>query len=292
MWQVPNDVEQNNAYPHEGDIIHVTSFKDQLEERKSIVINKFTRLTKSDVPQEDRCIFEFETASEEEIKQAWAIIEDSSFWVQEKYHKFTMHCLDRMGREKIEICPAAARVHHHYGGGLLVHTAELLELCRAYLETATKRYNFVNKDVIYASAILHDIGKVETYKFNDFGVAQQTTVERTIGHIFCGMYLIRSVFKEGLCSEEISPGFIAEVLHCIAAHHGKREWGSIVEPQSLEAGIISRLDYLSSRNGMMEKLLLESIRSGQPLQDEFNVYGDPYFASSGMRRYVAEKQDA
>jgi 3'-5' exoribonuclease len=140
--------------------------------------------------------------------------------------------------------------------------------------------------VAYAGAILHDIGKVNTYTFNELGVAKQTVVEKTVGHIFCAMSLVKTAFEDGMVDVEAQ--FITEVLHCIAAHHGTREWGSIVEPQSLEAGIVSRMDYLSSRNGMMEKLLHESIKSGQPLQDEFTVYGDPYFASTGIKRYVAE----
>ena len=148
---------------------------------------------------------------------------------------------------------------------------------------------------MFSAAILHDIGKVETYIFNDLGVAKQSPVEKTIGHLFFGMNLVQDCFEE-LCHtggvlENVEQQFVVEVLHCIAAHHGKREWGSIVEPQSLEAGIVSRMDYLSSRNGMMEKLLQESIKSGQPLQDEFKVYGEPYFASLGIRKYVAEGQD-
>jgi len=293
MWDAPKDVEQNTKYPHVNDIIEVDGFKDQLEERKNIVIQAFHRILKNDLPPEDRCILEFEKATDKELAAAWKVIEDASFWEEEKHHQFTMACIQRLGRDRVEKSPAAAAVHHHYQGGLLVHTAEVLNLCRAYV-LISQRYNFINKDVVFSAAILHDIGKVDTYIFNDLGVAKQSPIEKTVGHLFFGMNLVQDVFGE-MCHvggplEDVNKQFVTEVLHCIAAHHGKREWGSIVEPQSLEAGIVSRMDYLSSRNGMMEKLLQESIKSGQPLQDEFRVYGDPYFASLGIRKYVAEGQ--
>lgn len=287
MWDAPNDVEQNTKFPHAGDIIEVVGFKDQLEERKSIVINQFLRMMKNELPPEDQCILEFDSASEEEIQHAWKVIEDDSFWENAIHHKFVMYCIDRLGKERVEKSPAAARVHHQYTGGLIVHTAEVLNLCRAYV-AITKRYNFISPDVVYAAAILHDIGKVQTYVFNDLGAVKISPIEKTIGHMFCGMSLVQSCYNDG--KFDIDSQFITELLHCIAAHHGNRQWGSIVEPQSLEAGIVSRMDYLSSRNGMMEKLLTDSIKSGQPLQDEFVVYGDPYFASIGIRRYVAEGQ--
>ena len=60
MWDAPKDVEQNNSFPHVNDIIEVDGFKDQLEDRKNIVINKFHRILKRDLPPEDKCILEFE----------------------------------------------------------------------------------------------------------------------------------------------------------------------------------------------------------------------------------------
>jgi 23S rRNA maturation-related 3'-5' exoribonuclease YhaM len=81
--------------------------------------------------------------------------------------------------------------------------------------------------------------------------------------------------------------WVDEVLHLIASHHGLPEYGSVKPVQSIEAGILSRADYISSRNGMIETVLKDSIKSQQPLQESFRVYGDSYFASSGMKKYVS-----
>lgn len=286
MWRAPNDVETHPKYPHIQDIIEVDSFDDQLADRQNIVIKTFHRITKEELPPEDASIVEVEKASAEELQSAWEFIQDNSFWENNDHHTFTMNCLAKTDQGKLFNCPAAAKVHHAFQGGLLIHTAEVLELCRVYVEASEKRYSFINKDVVYASAILHDIGKVETYSFNELGLAQQEKTEHIIGHIFYGMHLVQQVADEWNNKANIKD-YVEEVLHCIAAHHGTREWGSIVEPASLEAGLVSRVDYLSSRNGMMEKVLKENIQSGQPLADEFRIYSHDYFASTGIKSYIS-----
>lgn len=286
MWDAPPDVEVNPKFPHVEDLIEVDSCQNQIEERGNIVIKTYHKIKKEDLLPEDECILEIERASEDELNSALDIIGDNSFWKNKNYHKFTMSILASIEADRLRASPAAVKVHHAYYGGLLVHTAEVLELCKVYVDVAAKRYSFINKDVLFAAAILHDIGKVFTYDCNDLGVAQKLGNERKIGHIFYAMSRVESVARSQKSTED-KARFVDELLHCIAAHHGSREWGSIVETQSLEAGIVSRMDYLSSRNGMMEKVLRENILSEQTPTDEFRIYGDYYFASMGIKDYVA-----
>jgi 3'-5' exoribonuclease len=282
MWNAGKDAEKSPKFPHTGDIVEVTDYLDQLDKYGSITINAFKRTTREDLP--DPSILEFEKASEEDIDWALDLIGDNSFWEDEVNHSFTMACLKRIDGDKLRACPAATHVHHQYHGGLLVHTAEVLEICRAITESSYKRYPFINKDVVYSSAILHDIGKVKTYSINNLGVAERLLTEKTIGHLFYGMYLVQKVFEEKPLGVE--EDFVNEVLHCIASHHALPEWGSLKEVQSIEAGILSRVDYISSRNGMVDFVLKEAIQSESPLQESFKVYGDMYFASLGMRKYL------
>jgi len=130
------------------------------------------------------------------------------------------------------------------------------------------------------------MGKVVTYSMNSIGVAESMPTERTIGHLFYGMNLVQSVFDGG--DVDVSKDFVDEVLHMIASHHGSIEWGSLKVVQSIEAGILSRMDYVSSRNGMLEKVLNETVKSGGSLQDNFRIYGDEYFHSTGMKQFVVD----
>lgn len=295
MWNAPEDAAESFAFPHEGDIIEVVGFEDQVAERGSVVISPsgFSRITKADVPEDQREILEFEKASDQQMDYALSVLRDDSFWEDSSHYKFVQACLDRFDQGKLMACPAATHVHHSYQGGLMVHTAEVLELCRAVAESSLKQnYNFINRDVLYAGAILHDIGKVETYYINDMGIAKQTGAEKTIGHLFYGMQLAHKVAESNFEDQDPlglgSWDFVNEVIHLIASHHGQPEFGSIKPCLSVESGILSRIDYISSRNGMVESVLKEAVGSGLPLQNEFKIYGDFYFASMGMRRYIKE----
>lgn len=283
MWNAGDKSENDPKFLHSGDIVEITSLQDQMAERGSIVVESFKRITKDMLP--DKSILDFDKASEADIEWALNLIGDVSFWSEKKYHAFVMECLRELDKEKLRNCPAATRIHHSYQGGLLIHTAEVLELCRSIVESSIKRYPFINKDVVYASAILHDIGKVYTYRINELGIAESVTTEKMIGHLFYGMNLVQTVADKMKFEQE----FVNEVLHCIASHHGLVEWGSLKEVQSIEAGIVSRVDYISSRNGMVDFMLKEVIKSNQPLQEEFKIYGDQYFASIGMKSIIEKE---
>lgn len=286
MWNATSDAATNHKFPHKGDIIEVFSFEDNLADRGNIIISAFQRIDKSELPKDSQAILEFEKASNEDIEEALSIIMDDSIWEDKSNYDFTMRCLADLDREKLIACPAAVKVHHNYYGGLVIHTSEVLNYSHAIANLSKKRYDFLSRDVLYASSILHDIGKVFTYYINDFGIAQTLKTEYTIGHLYYGMSLVERVHKETRHNED----FVNEVLHCIASHHGSPEFGSIKEVQSIEAGILSRMDYISSRNGIVESVLNENIKSGIPLQDNFKIYKENYFASMGMNKYVKTVQ--
>ncbi len=291
MWNATVDAENDPKFPHVGDIIEITGFDDQVAERGNIVIQGYHRITKEEIPEHAEGILLFDKASKEEMDFALGLIGDSSFWNSESNHKFTMAVLSKLSAEKLNEAPAATKVHHNYKGGLIVHSAEVLSLCRAIVESpAFAKYGFINKDALYCAAILHDMGKVVTYSMNAIGVAESMPTERTIGHLFYGMSLVQSVFATG--DIDVSKDFVDEVLHMIASHHGSIEWGSLKTVQSIEAGILSRMDYVSSRNGMLEKVLNETVKSGGVLQDNFRIYGDEYFHSTGMKQYVNAEKEA
>lgn len=279
-WDAPEHPETDPKFPHIKDIIEIDSFEDQRLERGNVVISGFHRVSKEELSPEDLLIIEPEKASDADLSESIATIRSKDMWENPLHYEFVLACLDEIDQDKLTRCPAAMKVHHAYSGGLLLHTAEVLTFCKSYLAAMPNRYSFINKDVVLASAILHDIGKIETYTFDDMGNAQQLPVDRIVGHMFYAMSLVRLVHKR---FPKISVDFINEVIHCIASHHGKKEWGSYVDAQSIEAVIVSRMDYLSSCNGKMEKIVKENV--GQ-LQDSIKIYGDEYFVSSGIKDYA------
>jgi len=62
---------------------------------------------------------------------------------------------DQKSAELFQRAPAAKGFHHIYLGGLLEHTLSVVRL----LEKVCEHYPILNKDMVIAGGILHDIGK-------------------------------------------------------------------------------------------------------------------------------------
>jgi 3'-5' exoribonuclease len=282
IWNAHERADTSPTFPHVGDIIAITALDDKRDTKGSITIKGFNRITINDVPKEIRDAFYAPAASPEDMKKAWMSITNIDMWRMKKHYHFTMDCLNRLDQEKLFKCPAASRIHHNYQGGLIIHTAEVLRLCLSVVD-AMKEYDFVDRDVLISGAILHDMGKVKSYGLNEFNMAQMLPTERSVGHLFYGMQLV------GLASAgkfKVSQEFVDEVLHCIASHHGEHQYGSIKPCLSIESGILSKMDYISSRNGKVQSKLKSIANSKQTMRDQLDIYGDKYFASIAMKKYV------
>ncbi|MDR2822625.1 MAG: HD domain-containing protein [Acholeplasmatales bacterium] len=163
----------------------------------------------------------------------------------EKYlNKITNPVLKKICRSiyKTEIAnfylfPAGKTFHHAYIGGLSYHTLSMLKASDAYI----KIYPILNKDLVYAGIILHDICKTKEYSRpgGDFSV-----VGHLIGHLTMGTNLIHlTAFRLGLLEKE-------EVLlleHIVVSHHGITSFGSLKKPQIPEALLIWYLDTIDTK---------------------------------------------
>lgn len=132
--------------------------------------------------------------------------------------------------------PAAQIKHHAYKGGLLEHTLQTIELSLTIVDNIEDEIN-INRDLIIAGAILHDIGKINCYELTDDGI-EITDIFLKQEHIVNGITLISQYIK----SENIN-----ELIHIVASHHNIKDWGSPIEPKSIEAWIIHMIENLSSK---------------------------------------------
>ncbi len=134
--------------------------------------------------------------------------------------------------------PAARSLHHAYVGGLLEHTLSMVTIARQLAE----HYPYVNKDLLVAGTLLHDIGK--TREYNTGSSFDFTDDGRLVGHI------VRAIIMIEIAAADIE-GFpesqLRELNHLIVSHHGTLEWGSPVVPKTLEAILLHQIDLLDSR---------------------------------------------
>ncbi len=134
--------------------------------------------------------------------------------------------------------PAARQMHHAYIGGVLEHTLSMATLA----ETLAKHYPYVNRDLLISGVLLHDMGK--TVEYNVTGSFNFTEDGRLIGHILRAIIIIEKAAAE---LGDIPAADVQQLVHLIASHHGHLEWGSPVEPKTLEALLLHQLDLLDSR---------------------------------------------
>ncbi len=149
-------------------------------------------------------------------------------------------------RGLLKLAPAAKSMHHPYIGGLLEH---ILSLCRL-VDHVTQHYRNINKDLLLAGAILHDIGKIYELKFER--AFDYSDEGRLIGHITIGIGMIDKKIEN-------IPDFPNETAmllkHMILSHHGYLEFGSPKRPKTVEAVILNYLDDMDSKVQSIQALI-------------------------------------
>ncbi|WP_184403606.1 3'-5' exoribonuclease YhaM [Geomicrobium halophilum] len=161
-----------------------------------------------------------------------------------KVQRLTRHLLKKYQHGFLEV-PAATRHHHEFMSGLAYHVVSMLELANAVV----KLYPSLNKDLLYAGIILHDLGKVR--ELSGPIDTEYTPEGKLIGHISIIASEIHQAAEE-LNIEGEEPMLLE---HIVLSHHGKGEWGSPKPPLVKEAEILHYIDNLDAKMNMMEKAL-------------------------------------
>jgi 3'-5' exoribonuclease len=139
---------------------------------------------------------------------------------------------------------AAKTMHHSYMGGLIEHTLSVAQIC----DFMSGRYKFVNRDVLIASALLHDIGKI--YEISKFPDNDYTDDGQLLGHIMIGYEIFHEAAKR---VPGFPPGMKKGVKHCILSHHGEYIYGSPKRPKTIEAFILHCADNMDAKVKIFEE---------------------------------------
>ena len=149
--------------------------------------------------------------------------------------------------EEFYVHPAASRMHHAFMSGLAQHVYEMLKMGSAYCDL----YPMVNRDLLYAGIILHDMGKLFEMSYENCIKTEYTLEGLMIGHINMMVSMIDDGSKElGYSGEEV-----LFLKHMVISHHGKLEWGSPKEPMIIEAELLHYLDVVSAKMTAIEVAL-------------------------------------
>jgi len=134
--------------------------------------------------------------------------------------------------------PAATFMHHAYVHGLLEHSLSVCENCMRYSGLDVRGGTW-DLDVVRAGALLHDVGKVYEYTMT----GKRLPASKELGHSLIGCKMLAMAAM----TEDVDPEQITKIEHVIASHHGRQEWGAVVEPQTAEAWLVHAMDLADSR---------------------------------------------
>ena len=167
--------------------------------------------------------------------------------------------------------PAAKHYHQAYRHGLLEHSVTVAQAVHA----TSMIFPGVDHDLALCGALLHDIGKLETYELNGEAVSM-SDLGRLQGEIPLGYYRVRRAIER-------LDGFPAELeqglLHIILSHHGSLEHGSPVVPCTREATLVHMMDNLGGRLGSFDRLEKQLAAGEQWSAYDKGIGGGAYFAA-------------
>ena len=147
---------------------------------------------------------------------------------------------------RLKRAPAAKVMHHAYLGGLLEHVVSLCGLCSVVLT----HYPEADPDLLLTGAVLHDIGKLRELSYDrSLGYTDEGQL---LGHI---LIEYEFVAKKIDAIEEFPPDLKTLVLHMLASHHGRYEFGSPKLPMFREALMLHYLDDLDSKMAAVRAVL-------------------------------------
>lgn len=145
--------------------------------------------------------------------------------------------------DKYTTYPAALKIHHEFASGILHHSLQMADVADAI----AKCYPQVDRDILVAGALMHDIGK--TIEYENPLTPQMTLEGKLIGHISIMYAEFRKIVDDLNIKSEVP--LLLE--HMILSHHGQLEFGSPVVPSTREALLLSEIDMMDSRMMVLDK---------------------------------------
>lgn len=242
VWDINQAIEDFDA----GDFIvcdgNVNTFNNVLQ----LNINRLRLAQKNEYRAED-----FFPSTNKDVSEMYADILKFCASIKNPYMKKLVNSFftdDAEFAEAFKQKSAAKSIHHGFMGGLLEHTLNVVRLCNGYCHI----YPQLNRDLLIAAAMLHDVGKVR--ELSDFPANDYTDEGQLIGHIIIGYAMV----SEKIAAIDGFPEKTAnELKHCILAHHGELEFGSPKKPALMEA---QALHFADNTDAKME-IFIESVVS-------------------------------
>ena len=238
LWDTNEEHEQKyaaEAIVHVGGEIHEYRGKNQLRIKTIRVVG----------PEEGISITDLVPSSAVPKEELYDELTQFFFEIKNPNVSRITRYIMKEFKEDILVFPAATKNHHDYVSGLLDHMVSMLRLGKAICDL----YPTLNRDLLYAGIMLHDIGKVRELSGP---IATTYTVEgNLLGHI---TIMVTEIAKAA-DALKIEGEEVLLLQHLVLSHHGQEEWGSPKRPMIQEAEILHYIDNIDAKMNMFNRVL-------------------------------------
>jgi len=251
----------------QGDIVKVQGDVEMYLDRVQIIVLKLRLADNGEFDLRD-----FQPATEKSVDELLTIVQNAIEQIQNTNLNSLVHQFydDPDFLRQFTSVPGSRRMHHAYLGGLLEHTAEMLKLC----ETVLGLYPEIDADLLRTGVLLHDIGKVREYRWEN--EVEYTDEGQLIGHINIADEMVSKGVAE---LEDFPPELAWRVRHMILSHHGRYEAGSPRRPQTLEAMALHQIEELDAQVNRFRSILANR-PEGEPWTAFDRRLGRPLYGGS------------
>lgn len=168
------------------------------------------------------------------------------------YRAVCQKVLEQNG-ERFRMLPGGKSMHHSFISGLLMHT---LYMARTADYLAGLYADVVDRDLLLAGTILHDVAKCREFVTSPLGLVTEYSVPgELLGHLVMGAQAVAEAAKELGVPEEKS----LLLQHMLLSHHGDPEFGAAVHPMCAEAELLSMIDLIDSRMEIYKETMEETV---------------------------------
>lgn len=225
------------------------------KEKEQLEVIEFTHIDDCEISFERRqeLMSVFYLYSPVDSNQSKSVIESFLVRIENKIIKEIVESIYETNKQDFYLYPAATKFHHAYIGGLSYHTATMMKLTEGFMEV----YPFLNKDLLIAGVILHDICKVK--ELSNYAGPEYSKEGKLLGHITMGVKEVELVASKlgYLGTEEV-----LLIEHMILSHHYYGNYGSPKKTKIPEALILHFIDNIDSKMTVLQETL-DHIQPGE-----------------------------
>jgi 3'-5' exoribonuclease len=241
-----DQVETINGLSDAGDFVFTKGSVSEYKGMLQLVVKGMERCAEGTVEPVD-----FLPATARDVDKMMARLKEVTATLRAPHLKklFELFWADSEFSDAFKTAPAAKKMHHAYLGGLLEHTLSMTLLA----DMIAGHYGGVDRDMLIAGAILHDVGKIREFEYAR--KIDYTDEGRLVSHIVIAVEML----NQKIGQIDAFPQEHARLLkHMIISHHGMREFRSPEPPKTIEAVLLHYIDEIDSKvNGIREFMAAE-----------------------------------